>query len=159
MKTSRRSVFRPFLQPLIPISLERRHVPARRNIKPQLAPKWIPLIAAADDFLRFNAARMLNFQRPENPVQHMAAHIAERAVPKIIPAVPLMRMQVRVKVAIRRWANPIIPMHPFRSRLDRRPRAFAAIGAIGPAMRLLDVTHHLRRHKLAEPMITLHTMA
>ena len=88
----------------------------------------------------------------------MAAHISKRTVAEIIPAMPLVRVQVGVEVAIRRWPNPGIPMQIWRRRNAGRARPDAAIGPISPAMRLGDFPDHPAPNKFAQTAVAVHAM-
>src|SRR5689334_7798666 len=111
MKASGCTVFRPFSQSFIPVSLERWHLAAGRNIEAQLGAERITFVAPAADFFRFDAGGMLDFQRPKDTVEYVTTHVPQGAIPKIIPAMPFVRMKIGVVIAERRRPNPTVPMH------------------------------------------------
>jgi hypothetical protein len=98
------------VEALVPIDLHRPHALARRYVPANAAAQGIALVAAAPVEFHFDAGGVPDLECPENAVQNMAGHVADGAVAEIVPAVPLVRMQVGVVVAIRRGANPIVPM-------------------------------------------------
>ena len=98
------------VEALVPINFQRRHIAARRNVPADAAARRVTLVAAAPGIFHFDAARMFYFEGPVNAVEHMATHVADRAVAEVVPAVPFMRMKVRVIIAVRRRTNPRIPM-------------------------------------------------
>src|SRR5438067_2050243 len=89
----------------------------------------------------------------------MATHVADRPISKIVPAMPFMRMNVVMKIAIRRRTDPFIPMQSGRNRLGWRPWTFAAVRAIGPAMRFGDFADDAGPNVFAELAITFFTVA
>src|ERR1043166_1508095 len=159
MKVALRAFLGPLLEALIPIDLERRQISSGGDIESKPATQRVAFVAAAADVLRFDARRMLNLEGPKNSVQHMAAHVAQRTVAKIVPPMPFMWVQVLVEIPIRRRADPLVPMQARRDRHGRRARSDASVGPISPAMRLGDVSHYSGRHELAKPKITIHAMA
>ena len=55
-------------------------------------------------------------QGPENQVEIMASHVAERTVPKIPPVMPIVRMVEGMKILHRGRADPKIPIETGRNR-------------------------------------------
>src|SRR4051812_14278905 len=72
-------------------------------------------------------------------IHDMAGHVAERSVAEIEPAMPAMGMELGMKIAIGRWADPVIPIHAIGHGELGRARAFAAVAAISPAIGLGDI--------------------
>src|SRR5258708_2238669 len=83
---------------------------------------------------------MFDLEGPEDAVQDVAGHVAERAVAEVIPAVPLVRVQVAMVFSKRRRADPIIPVEARWRRNGGRARACAAVRAVGPAMGFGDLS-------------------
>ena len=79
-----------------------------------------------------DADGMLHFERPIDTVENVAAHVADGAIAEIVPAMPGMRMQIRVVVAVGRRANPLLPVQPCGHGFDGRSRPHAAVGPVGP---------------------------
>ena len=101
---------------------------------------------------------MIDLQRPVGPVHDVAGQVAQRAVAEIVPAVPFVRMEIGMEVAVRGRADPLVPVHARGHRLGRRARADAAIRAIAPGVRLGDLADDPAPHELAEAAITLAAM-
>ena len=106
-----------------------------------------------------DAGRVFALERPEHAVEDVAAHVADGAVAEIIPAVPLVRMQVVVEVTVRRRADPFVPVQAGRNGKFGRARPLATVGAIGPAVRLGDFANDTRPNVFAELVIAIFAMA
>src|SRR6185369_1024272 len=75
------------------------------------------------------------------------------------PAMPLVGMDVLVKVAVGRRSDPLVPMEACGNGELRRARAFASVGAIGPAMGLTDGADNTRPDVFAELAVTILAMS
>src|SRR5947199_7472541 len=110
MQIPRRAILRTLPQSFIPIGFKWRHVTAGRNIEPESATQRITLLASTQYFFCLNACGVLYVESPKNTVENVAPHVSQRAIPKIIPSVPFVRVEIRVKFTIRCRSNPLIPM-------------------------------------------------
>src|SRR5262245_59450894 len=72
---------------------------------------------------------------------------------------PFVRMQVVMKIAVRSGTNPFLPMQSSGHRQCGRPRAYPAIGTVGPAMCLGHFADDTRPNELAQSPVTLLAMA
>src|SRR5262249_10589499 len=135
------------------------HITARGNVPTDATAKGVPLIAAAAELFDFDAGRVPAFERPENPIEYMTAHVADRAVAEVVPAMPFVRMDVIVKVAIRRRTDPFIPVQSSGYGFRRRAWTFASIRPVSPAMRLGHLADHAGPNVFAQLAITFLAMA
>src|SRR5665811_918798 len=90
------------------------------------------------------------FERPEHAVEHVTTHVSDGTIAEVIPAVPFVRMDVGVKIAIGRGSDPVVPMHALGWFLDGRARTDAAVGAVCPAMRFGDFADDAAPNILAQ---------
>src|SRR5438034_7431315 len=102
---------------------------------------------------------MINLERPINSIQDVTTHVAKRTVPEVVPAVPLVRVDIGMKVTIRRGTNPFVPVKPRRDRNRRWTRTHSSVGAVGPTMSFSDISHDAVPHKFAQPAIAVFAMA
>src|SRR5207249_1988801 len=147
------------LESFVPKSLQGGHITTSRNVPADSAAHGITFVASAPHLLHFNAGGMFDLERPENSVQDVAAHIAQRAIAEVVPAVPFVRVQVGVVFAERGGADPFIPVQAGWRRYGGRARANAAIGAVGPTVRLRDFSHDAAPDKFAEAAVTVLAVA
>src|SRR6266853_6291394 len=101
---------------------------------------------------------MFQLERPENAIKHMAAHIAQRTVAEVIPAMPFVRVEIGMEIAIGSGPEPFLPMKTFRDGQHGRPGTRAAVGTVGPTVGLGDVAYHTGPDKFAEPPIAIFTV-
>src|SRR5262245_11300250 len=102
---------------------------------------------------------MFAFERPEDAVEDVAAHIADGTVAKIVPAMPLVRMKILVVVAVGRRADPFVPMQAGGHRDRWRAWALAPVSPVGPAVRLGNLADDPGPDVLAEATVALFAMA
>ena len=89
----------------------------------------------------------------------MATHVANRTVAEVVPAMPFMRMKVRVIIAVRRRTNPRIPIQTGGDGESWRARPHAAIGPVGPAMGLGDLADDAGPDVFAQTAVAFLAMA
>jgi hypothetical protein len=115
--------------------------------KPQPTAEWIALVTAANDFLGFDTGGMLDFERPKYSIQNVAAHVSQRTISEIVPAVPLVRDADLCENRDTELGQSMRPNSILPARQYGRTRANTAISAISPAMGFSDVTHYTTRNE------------
>src|SRR5438876_7704980 len=101
---------------------------------------------------------MIDLERPINAIKDVATHVAKRTIAEVVPTVPLVGMNIRMKVAIRCRPNPFIPVESCRDRNRRGTRTHSSFSAVCPAMRFGYISHNAAPHKFAKPAVAVFAM-
>ena len=130
-----------------PVELERLHArPRGKLVRERLARR--PRLGAhvAHVLHRHRGRRRVHeVHRPERGVEHVVAHVAERAVAEAADVVPaLAEVGAAVGAHLGR-AHPQVPVHPLR-RIDHGTELALGVEAVRPAPHLADLAERAALH-------------